>query len=87
MNTFSFKNVQNLFKSLDKKTIKLIEFNNMVSIFSCILAIVVMYLHYKFYISRILFLGSITLFKTGILIFICSYIFSLAINFYKEKHT
>ena len=58
-----------------------------ITIISCIIGILLMYIHYKFYISELLFFGSITLFRTGILIGICSYIFGIVINQYKEKHT
>ena len=87
MNISSFKKFQNQFKKLDSKTIKLININNVISIISCIIGILLMYIHYKFYISELLFFGSITLFRTGILIGICSYIFGIVINQYKEKHT
>lgn len=87
MNTSSFKKFKNQFKNLDNKTIRLININNIISIIFCILGIILMYFHYKFYISELLFFGSITLFRTGLLISICSYIFGIVINQYKEKHT
>ena len=87
MNNFSFKKLQNQIQNLDNKTIKLININNIISIIFCILGIFLMLFHYKFYISKFLFLGSITLFRTGLLIGICSYIFGITINKYKENHT
>jgi hypothetical protein len=87
MKTSFFKNMKNTFKHLDSKTMHLIDINNFVSSLFELTGIILMYIHYKYYISKFLFSASLNLFITGVLIAGCGYIFGIAINQYKETHT
>lgn len=82
-----FQKFQQLFEILDKKTIHLINNLNYFSIFLEIISLFVMFLHYKLYISRLLFYISINIFITSIILSICGYIFGITINKYKQNHT
>lgn len=86
MNLLSLKNIHNLFKKFDKKTIALIKITNIFSYFLAISGILFLYFHYKYYISINLLYAGITFFETSLISFICSFIFAIVITQYKEKH-
>lgn len=78
-----------LFKSLiinDQKTLKLLHISINVSFIFCLFGILIMYIHYKYFISFDLFKISTIIFHTGLLISTFSIMSALVINNYKENY-
>lgn len=77
--------LNNNFLIKDKKTIRilntLIVFSNII----CLIGIIVMYIHYKYFISSDLFLAAIIIFRTGLFGSCFSIMSALVLNKYKEE--
>ncbi len=79
MDIFSLKNFKVLLNKLDKKSIKLIHILNNISIFTGILSIFFIYIHYTLYVSHYLIQISASLFETGIIICISAYLSAILV--------
>ena len=77
--------LNNTFLIKDKKTIKilntLIVFSNII----CLIGIIVMYIHYKYFISFDLFDAAIIIFRTGLLSSCFSIMSAFVLNRFKEE--
>ena len=69
----------------DKKTLKLLHIFNYVSHIICIIGIILMYIHNKYFISFDLFEAAIIVFRTGLLTRVFSIMSAFVINKYKEE--
>lgn len=78
--------LNNTFSIKDKKILKLLNIFNNISYIVCIIATLIMYIHYKYLISFDLFEASIIIFRTGLLINIFSIMSAFVINKYKEDY-
>ena len=70
----------------DEKTIKLLNKSFHFSFLFCLLGILLMYIHYFYFISFDLFDISIIIFRSGLLIGVFSIMSALVINKYKEDN-
>ena len=61
------QNIFNKLKGMDKKIIKLIDIGQMIFFLISLLGMVVLFIHYKLYISAELFQIGIEIFKIGII--------------------
>lgn len=78
--------ISNAFIIHDKKTIKLLDKVTYFSFIFCLFGIILMYIHYKYFISFDLFDISLIVFRTGLLIGVFSVISAFVINKYKEDN-
>ena len=69
----------------DKKILKLLKIFNWVSIFICIIGILLMYIHYHYFISFDLFDAAIIVFRTGLLSEVFSIMSAFVFNKMKEE--
>lgn len=74
------------FKIQDQKTIKLLNKSINFSFLVCLIGIILIYIHYKYFISFDLFDISIIIFRTGLLIGVFSLMSAFIINKYKENN-
>lgn len=78
-----------IYKSLvikDKKTLKLLNQSTNFSFIFCLFGILLMYIHYTYFISFDLFDISLIIFRTGLLIGVFSLMSAYVINKYKEDN-
>ena len=78
--------LSNTFVIKDKKILKLLHIFNCISNIICIIGIIIMYIHYRFFISFDLFDASIIIFRTGLLSSVFSIMSAFVINKYKEEN-
>lgn len=81
------KILNNIFFIKDKKTLKILDISNFFSNIICIIGILVMYIHYKYFISFDLFEAAIIIFRTGLLASCFSIMSAFVINKYKEENS
>lgn len=74
----------NTFLIKDKKILKLLHIFNYISNIICIIGIIIMYIHYKYFISFDLFDAAIIIFRTGLLANVFSIMSAFVINKYKQ---
>lgn len=78
--------ISKTFTIKDKKTINLLNKSIKFSFSFCLLGILLMYIHYTYFISFDLFDISLIVFQTGLLIGVFSIISAFIINKYKEDN-
>ena len=76
----------NTFTIKDKKALKLLHIFNLISIIICTIGIIIMYIHYKYFISFDLFEAAIIIFRTGLLANCFSIMSAFVINKFKEEN-
>ena len=78
--------ISKAFTIKDKKTINLLKKSTAFSFVFCLLGILLMYIHYTYFISFDLFDISLIVFQTGLLIGVFSIMSAFIINKYKEDN-
>lgn len=73
-------------KYFEPKAIKLIEKCFAVSIFMCLIGIILLSFYNTHYISSIVFTASITIFRTGLMVGLFPIAFTLVIGKWKSEH-
>lgn len=79
------KNLQSLLGYFDKKSLKYIHYFFILSNIICIFALILFYIHMKYYISISLYKSGLIIFRTGLFIGICPCLFTVIINKWKKE--
>lgn len=74
------------YKYLDSKALKLIDKCLLVSIFMCVVSILLLYYYNSHYISNIIFKTSIILFRTGLMVGLFPIAFTLIIGKWNSEN-
>lgn len=77
-----FKNIL----KFDDKILKIIKYCFLISIFLCLISIIIMLIYNTYYISHDLYLSGIIIFKTGLTIAVGSIICAIVINTIKNGY-